>query len=266
MSLIPMKKVDSLSVVVTRWNSLPSVGYRKIGGTYTESTGQLQQVSEGVYALGGEIKFDRVFDLVKNNIEDPAKTHTDMKIRALGFEFNNNLINGDHAVDVDQPEGINKRIASYLPSRQSISIGSALDITASAANMHKLVDYLHDAIDLAGMRSAPTIKVKAGDKQPAKTGAILVNRDMFLGFGRVLRRLGLLQTTQDAYGRTFDSFQGVPFIDVGLKADKSTEVITNAYGAATNETRVFVVRFGDDAFTGMQLNSPEPYGKCGVAM
>lgn len=259
MSLVPMKKVDSLSVIVTRWNSLPSVDYRRVNGTYTESTGTLEQVSEGLYGLGGEIKFDRVFDLVKNHIEDPAKTHTDMKIRALAYEFNNNFINGDHAVDVDQPEGINKRIASYLPTRQSLSIGAAFDVTASAANMHKLVDYFTDAVDLAGLRSAPMIKPKRGDKQPAKTGAILMNRGMYLGFGRVLRRLGLLNTTQDAYGRTFDSFAGVPMIDVGLKADKSTEIILDTYGAASNETRVFFVRFGDDAFTGMQLNTPEPY-------
>lgn len=182
-----------------------------------------------------------------------------MKIRALAYEFNNNFINGDHAVDVDQPEGINKRIASYLPSRQSISIGTAFDVTASAANMHKLVDFFHEGVELAGLRSAPMIKPKRGDKQPAKTGAILLNRGMYLGFGRVLRRLGLLSTTQDAYGRLFESFAGIPLIDVGLKADKSTEVILDTYGAASNETRVFFVRFGDDAFTGMQLNTPEPY-------
>jgi hypothetical protein len=259
MSLIPMKKVDSGTVIVTRWNTLPSVAYRQINGTYSEGTGTTEQITEAVYGLGGEIKHDRYFDLVKNHIEDPTKTQTEMKLKALAFAFNDNLINGDHSVDVNAPEGINKRIASYLPSRQSISIGTAFDVTASAANMHKLVDYLTEAVELAGLRSAPTVKVKSGDKQPAKSGAILVNRAFYLGFGRVLRRLGLLNTTQDSYGRLFDSFAGVPMIDVGLKGDKSTEVITNTYGGSSNETRVFCVRFGDDAFTGMQLNTPEAY-------
>ncbi len=259
MSLIPMKKVDSGTVIVTRWDTLPSVGYRQINGTYSEGTGTTNQVTEGVYALGGEIKYDRYYDLVKNHIEDPAKTQTEMKLKALAFQFNDNLVNGDHSVDVNAPEGINKRIASYLPSRQSLSIGTAFDVTASAANMHKFIDYLHDAVDLAGLRSAPMIKPKKGNSQPAKTGAILLNRAAYLGVGRVLRRLGLLDTTQDAYGRLFQSFAGVPMIDVGLKGDKSTEIITNTYGGSSNETRIFFVRFGDDAFTGMQLNSPEPY-------
>jgi hypothetical protein len=259
MSLIPMKKVDSGTVIVTRWNTLPTVAYRQINGTYSEGTGTTEQITEAVYGLGGEIKHDRYFDLVKNHIEDPTKTQTEMKLKALAFQYNDNLVNGDHSVDVNAPEGINKRIASYLPSRQSISIGTAFDVTASAANMHKLVDYFTEAVELAGLRSAPTVKVKSGDKQPAKSGAILLNRAMSLGFGRVLRRLGLLSTTQDSYGRVFESFQGVPLIDVGLKGDKSTEIITNAYGGSSNETRVFFVRFGEDAFQGIQLNTPEAY-------
>ena len=88
---------------------------------------------------------------------------------------------------------------------------------------------------------------------------MLMNRATYLGVGRVLRRLGLLDTTQDAYGRLFKSFDGVPMVDVGLKGDKSTEIITNAYGGSSNETRIFFVRFGDDAFQGIQLNTPEPY-------
>jgi hypothetical protein len=260
MSLVPTKKVDSLTTVVTRWKNLPSVGHRQINGSYTESTGQTEQITEGVYAIGGEIKYDRVFKLVKNHIEDPAKTQAEMKIRSLAYTFNDELINGDHASDVNAPEGLNKRIASYLPARQSISVTAALDVTASAANMHTFIDKLHELVELAGLRNAPLIIPKKGDKQPAKSGALLMNRGTYLGVGRVLRRLGLLETTQDAYGREFKSFDGVPFVDVGLKSDQSTEIILDTYGAGGNQTRIFAVRFGGiDGFEVIQLNTPEPY-------
>ncbi len=52
MALVPFKDVNALTSIVVRWKSLPSVGYRKVGGGYTESTGTTEQVSEGVYALG----------------------------------------------------------------------------------------------------------------------------------------------------------------------------------------------------------------------
>jgi hypothetical protein len=262
LSLVPFEKVTALNGVVTRWKTLPSVDFRQIGGTYTESTGTTEQVTEGVYALGGEIKFDRVFGMLKNNIEDPQKTQTLMKIRAAAFQFNDTFINGDHVNDVDSPEGLNKRIASYLPSRQSISIGASYDVTVSSATMNNFIDHIHEIIELAGLRSAPTVIVKKGDRQPAKRGALLMNRGLLLGIGKVLRRVSpaLLNTTQDSYGRLFHSFDGIPMIDVGLKADQSTEIITNTYGAGADETRMFAVRFGsEDGLSGIQLNSPDLY-------
>ncbi len=262
MALVPFFDTDTLTSIVVRWKSLPSVGYRRIGGGYSESTGTTEQVSEGVYGLGGDILFDKVFELVKNTIEDPKKTQTNMKIKAVAYEFNNLFVNGDHAVNVDMPEGVNKRVAAYLPGRQSISIGSALDVTASTANENKFIDYLHALVDLAGLRGAPMVYGK-GASRGYKKGALLMNRDTYLGVEKVLRRLSLLDTTQDNYGRTFDMFANVPLVDVGLKGDQSTELIANSYGGGSNETRIYAVRFaeqeGDDGMAAIQLNTPEAY-------
>jgi hypothetical protein len=171
-------------------------------------------------------------------------------------------------------EGLNKRIASYLPPRQSISIGTAYDCTADSAHEHKLIDALHNLIDLAGLRKAPTINVGKGKQgnasaPMAKQGALLMNRDMYLGVAKVLRRLGLLDTTQDGYGREFASFDGVPMIDVGIKditESSANEIIANNYGPFSNETRVYAVRFGmDDGLTAVQLNTPDAYDPLGGA-
>jgi hypothetical protein len=91
MSLIPFEKWDSLTAIVTRWKTLPSVGFRQVNGGYTESTGTTEQISEGLYALGGDVQYDRVFDMVKNVIEDPKKTQTNMKLKAISYAFNNYL-------------------------------------------------------------------------------------------------------------------------------------------------------------------------------
>ena len=261
LSVFPFEKEDSLSNIVVRWKTLPQTAFRQIGGTYVEGTGSTEQITEGLYALGGEIKYDRVFEMVKNTIEDPKVTQTKMKVKSIAYTFNDYVVNGDHVNDVNGYEGLNKRIASYLPSRQSLSIGAAYDCTADAAHEQKLIDYLHDLVDRAGLRKSSMVKFGGKGTNPSgPTGALLMNRDAFLGIVRVLRRLALLDTTQDNYGREFSAFDGVPMIDVGLKADQSTEIITNTYGASANETRIFAVRFGlDDGLTGVQLNTPDPY-------
>jgi hypothetical protein len=193
-----------------------------------------------------------------------------MKIKAIAYEFNNLFVNGDHAVNVDMPEGVNKRIAAYLPTRQSLATPSAAyDVTVDAAHEHKFIDLLHALIDLAGLRGAPMVYPRSsgangkGAARGYKQGALLMNRDTYLGVEKVLRRLGLLDTTQDNFGRTFDTFADVPLVDVGLKGDQSTELIANSYGAGTNETRVYAVRLaeqeGDDGLAAIQLNTPEAY-------
>ncbi len=264
--LIPFYNVDTLSSIVVRWSTLPSVGHRKIGGGYTESTGRTDQISEGVYALGGDILFDRVFDFLGNTIEDPKKTQTKMKIKAIEYQFKQDMINGDHAVDVDGPEGLNKRIASYLPARQTISATASTDVTASAANARQFIGYLEALIDLAGLRAAPNATTLIGKQRKSlgfKSGALLMNRDTYLGVGRALRLAGVLDQTQDSQDRIIRTFQGVPLVDVGLRADQSTEIIANNYGPGADETRIYCVRFaqeeGDDGFAAIQLNEPDMY-------
>ncbi len=264
--LIPFYDVDSLSSIVVRWNTLPSVGHRKVGGGYTESTGKTEQVTEGVYAAGGDILFDRVFDKVKNTIEDPKQTQVNMKIKAIEYQLKNDLINGDHSVDADGPEGLNKRIASYLPSRQSVATSSAAyDATAAAANSRYLIGKLEELADLAGLRAAPNATTLIGKERKAmgfKSGAFLLNRTAYLGVGRALRLAGVLDQTKDSQDRIIRTFQDIPLIDVGLKADQSTEIILDTYGASSNETRIFCVRFaqneGDDGFAAIQLQGTGP--------
>ncbi len=266
-ALMPWYNVEELSPEVLRYDTLPSVGYRAVGGAYSESTGKTARVSEGVYSRGGDILFDRVFDKTKNVIEDPKKTQINMKTKAMALEFNRNFILGDHVTNVNEPEGLNKRIASYLPTRQSISIGASYDPGTSSATINNLIYYMHQLIDLAGLRNAPmlTQKTAGGEKGTnMRAGCILANRDFILAFEKLLRAgSNLVDTTQDNYGRFFRTFAGVPLIDVGLQADQSTEIIANNYGAGADETRVFAVRFstseGDDGLAGIQLSPLEVY-------
>ena len=264
MPLIPFQKVDVLSTLVTRWKVLPSVSYRAVNGAYSESSGATDQVTEGLYALGGDILFDRVFDMVGNTIQDIRKTQTLMKIKAIQMEFINALVNGDHATNINMPEGLWKRINSYLPSRQNLSIGSAFDATSSNGNTLKLIYYMHQLIDLAGLRQVPYLE-QNGKPTALRPGVILCNRDFRLAFEKALRNVSqLIDLTQDNYGRFWQTFAGVPLIDVGLKPDQSTEIIANNYGGGTNETRVYCVRFSQDdgadgGFTGLNLNSPDLY-------
>jgi len=252
MEVVPWENVNSLQSLAVRVRTLPTGGaFRKVGGTYTETTdGDVEQVWESVYIFGGEIKFDRIFGKVQNTIIDPKTQQLNMKLKAMSLDFNNYFINGDQAIDVDGFEGLKKRV-SLMPSRQLIACNSTtttVNPTASVANARTFIDNWE----------ASWYRCNGG-----KVNAIFMNEAMYLGFSRVLRYInasggGGLDVTKDSFDRQILTYHGAPFIDVGLKKDQSTEIITNTEtdgtGGDAEHTSVYFASFdSEQGVTGIQL-------------
>lgn len=252
----PIETVPGLKVTTARWQTLPTSSTRAINGSYTETTGLLDNVQETLHIYGGEINVDRILSLDKTVIEDPLVTQTKMKVASISAKFNYDFVNGDHAVDPLGFEGLRKRITN-APSRQSVDLGTnsvTLKILADSASEHKFIDGLHELMNAIG-----------ADDNPGQC-AFYMNRATKLAIGQVLRRVNLLNTAQDQYGRTWQEFGGVKLVDIGLSADQSTEIIASNLYADTVGTEIFGVRWeGDDGFRIIQLEgtSPEPYDPTG---
>lgn len=258
MELMPFEEVNALTNVAVRWTNLPSVGYRRINEGYTASEGDVEHVYESVYIMGGDIELDVLFDkpqLKSNYITDPAKLQIDMKTKAMAFQWNYDLINGDHTVDPDGFEGLKVRI-NNAPSRQKIRASSTTDIldpTASAANARRFLDKWEEAFYSAG-----------GGEQTASV--ILCNEGLKWGLGRVIRYLGtaasnVVDMTKDLFDREFPTYKGARIIDMGLKADQSTEVIPStetAEDAGADATSAYFVPFStEQGISGIQVGPLE---------
>jgi len=258
--VLPFQNVSSLRSVAVRWQTLPDVAFRTINEGYTPSEGDLEQVWESVYGFGGEIKYDRVFDLVKDTIVDLKKTHTDMKLMAMACKFNDYFINGDHATDYKGFEGLKKRI-SGMPSRQTIyfagASSAALDPTSSVASgntFYTKFEELH-------------YKTNRGQHN-----AFICNEGMVWGIGRVARYIqsgggNVLDVTKDSFDRSIPTMYGSPIIDIGLKKDQSTEIITGtevAGDAGTDATSIYAIAFNEmQGVTGIQLEPMAVYDPLG---
>lgn len=243
LAAIPFTGVDGLKVSDARWQTMPSAGFRKLNAGYTESTGTTEDVVETLALLGGDVKIDKVGEKVAVKKEKPLVTQMKMKSKAVAFTFNDYFINGDHGVDPDGFEGLKKRVAG-MPSRQTINLASAgdsLKVLANATNEKTFLDALHQAI-----------------KYVDGATHIFCNETTYLKFGSLLRDLGLQYDLVEMYDRTWNSFNKVPLVDVGLKSDKSTEIITNTEdpGDAGNDaTSIYLARVDkEDGLSGIQLN------------
>ena len=256
MEWLPFENVNSLRSVAVRWTNLPDVAFRGINTGYTASEGDYEQVWESVYGFGGDIEFDRVFDKIKNTIIDPKTDQVNQKLKAMSLTFNDYLINGDHGTDPDGFEGLKKRIDSY-PSRQKVGFAggsaAALDPTSSTASAKTFLNTWEKA----------HYRCNRG-----AVNGILMNEGMYWGFGQVMRYLGIsggniMDVTKDSFDREVLTYKGSPFIDVGLKKDQTTEIITQtevAGDAGADATSIYFVSFGiDEAISGIQLSDMEVY-------
>lgn len=226
MEVLPFENVDSLRLSAIRWRHLPGVAFRGINGTYTEdTTGDVEEVWESLYVLGGLINFDRVFRKVKNTLVDPEKLQLDMKLTSLAHYFNYYFIHGDTATDPLGFEGLEKRVAGS-PARQltipTAAGATSLDVTASVANAN---------------RFWTTIERSHKFCNDGNVSAMFCNEDVLLGLGRSLRFINasagnFLDVTQDSFDRQVLAYKGAPIYDVGLRADQTTEILTDTETAA----------------------------------
>lgn len=248
LTVLRFKDVSGLRVVGHRWQTLPATGKRKLGGGYTEATGTLEPVEETLSIYGGDIQIDRIFTKVQSLFMDQLALQTEMLRESIARSVHNDIINGDHAVDVDGFEGLKKRV-SNMPARLTINLesgGNSLAVLTNTTNGHLFLDALHKAKKYVGGRVDFWLCSEASE----------------LGIGQLYRRQGLLTTTQDAMERTWESILGGAIIDVGLKQDLSTEIMPSTEGTDSLGNSLYAVRAGDEeGLNGIQLagTSPEPY-------
>lgn len=247
--ILPFESVEALMVNAERWETLPGAGFRKINSGYTESSGKTEEIQETLALLGGDVKIDKV--LTRNTLP----VQMEQKAKAVAFEYNDAFINGNQAVDPDSFEGLKQRVAN-APSRQTIDLatgGVTLKVFASTANENAFIDALHRALKFVDFRASSIITKLGG----VPAASFFMNENSWLGVGQTLRRVGLLKDIEDQWDRVFESFRGAPLIDVGLQADKLTEIITNiedAGDAADDSSSIYVARMGgSDGLMGIQL-------------
>jgi hypothetical protein len=258
MEVLPFTNVNALKSIALRWRTLPTVDFRQLNAGYTSNeTGDTEQVWESVYGFGGDITFDRVLDKIAGSmITDPKQLQMDMKLAAMAFHFNDYFINGDHANEPDGFEGLKKRVAG-MPTRQTIGFAAAnaaaADPTASAAAARSFLDNLEKMNTYTN---------------GGQVNAYFCNEGMLWGVGRVVRYIqasggNLLSTTTDSFGRTIPTLWNAPLVDVGLKKDQSTEIITEtevAGDAGQDATSIYGVSFNEEqGVTGIQLAPMEVY-------
>jgi len=247
METIPWETIGQLSTGIIRVKDLPSVGFRKINDGYAESTGHFEQKMEQIALLGGDIDTDKAYARAKNTVADARAIQQNLMLKAMSFAFNDKFINGDPKSDALEFQGLKERVddlyAEGYTGQKLDAACSGVGILNSSTTSHAFLDKL-DALMYSISGRKPDF--------------LLMNGKTLLALRSLLRREKLLDTTKDMFDRIIDIYQGARLVDIGTKADMSTEIILNTETTAGETggsecSSIYAVKFGvGDMLWGIQ--------------
>lgn len=230
---IPLLTINGNAYAYNEEATLPGVEFRAVNAAYAESTGTINQRSERLVILGGDADVDTFIVQTRGDLNDQRAVQTRMKVKAASYKYQDAFINGDVAVDANSFDGLKKR----LTGSQVIAAGTnGLPIIGADDNARQA---FWDKVDEA------IAAVRGG------VDAIYGNAGVLARMRSSARRLTMYDQTTDSFGKTIATYNGIPLIDIGNKAD-GTAIITQTetQGTATNASSLYFVNFGQDESDG----------------
>ena len=240
LEMCPWETIGQLSTGVIRIQDLPSVGFRRVNAAYDKSDiGHLEHTVENISLFGRDIDTDEAIARAKNTIADARAIQQQLVMKSMAYAFNDKFING--IINADYPlefKGLRVRVNDIVAdgfTAQKVNADcGGIGILNASASSQKFLDKL-DALLYAIDGHKPEY--------------LLMNQKCLLAVRSLLRREKLLDNTRDMFDRIIDVYQGTRLIDIGVKADQTTEIITNTETSAgvdgTDEcTSIYAVKFG----------------------
>lgn len=225
---LPFEPVAGGAFSYNQEATLPAAAFRAVNAGYTESTGTYTSATETIVPLGGEYVVDRFLERTRGGgtVASLIADQRDLKTRSIQAKFADAFINGDTAVDANSFNGLKKR----LTGSQVISSGAnGAAINTDSTTRQTFFDNLNKLLAL----------VPGAD-------ALYMNSSVLSVIQSAMRRETLATTTQEQLGarRTVLTWNGVPMLDVGNKADETAIIPqTETQGTATNASSIYAVNF-----------------------
>jgi hypothetical protein len=224
---LPFITIKGNAYQYNREGTLPSVAFRGVNESYTESTGVINPLVEPLTISGGDLDVDK-FIIDTNGMEVRA-VHEAMKLKAIISSWQTKFIKGDSSSDPREFDGLQRR----LTGNQLISNGNGSGGTAlSLAKLDEAIDAVNNPTHII-MNKALARRLAAAARSTSVGGYIIFDKDEF--------------------GRRVMFYNDLPILILaGLDGADSILTFGEAShtGTATS-TSIYVVSFGESSLAGL---------------
>ena len=206
---------------------------RTINSEYTPGEAKREKKTTNAVIMGGAFQLDRVLANTSGAVDELA-FQAEQKIKATANYFHNAVINGTNASSFDGLKKLLSNTANELTCSTSLATSADLD-----ENYNAFLDEM-DAF-LATLDGTASM--------------LLMNTQMLIKLRSIARRAGYYERSQDDFGRTVETYAGIPMVDMGkyFDGENSIDVIPSEGG----KTAIYAVCLGLDGFHGI---SPQGTG------
>ncbi len=204
--------------------------FREINTEYTPQEATRTEHSVDIKIFGGAYEIDRVLEGVSGQVSEVAY-QVEKKIKATINLFHKTVIQGDSDSDKNSFDGLDKALRGSVTE---MNCDGVVDLSTAAAvdgNYKAVMDLLDEAMsELCGRPSF-----------------IMANTSMINKLKQVARRAGYMTRSEDAFGRSVDGYDGIPFLDMKYYPYKEAD------GSYTERPIIPVVarKIGEDTVTGL---------------
>ena len=202
---------------------------RSVGSEFAPGEAKKEKKTANAVILGGSFQVDRVLQNTAGTADELA-FQAEQKIKATANYFHNMVINGDG--EKGEFDGLKKMLdGSDSEFACSVSLCNSQELDD---NCNAFLDEL-DAF-IAMLDGTPTM--------------LMMNTTMLVRLRSLARRAGYYDRNKDDFGRTVETYAGIPLVDMGMYFD-GQEMKSVIDVDEEGKTCIYAVCMGLDGFHGI---------------
>ena len=218
---------STLTYGYVQLKSPSTAAVRTINSEYTPGEAKKVKKTSNAVIMGGSFQLDRVLQNTAGATDELA-FQAEQKIKATANYFHNAVINGTNSTTFDGLKKLLSGTDNEITCTTSLTTSEELDYNYNA--------FLDEMDGLVG----------ALDGTPSM---LLMNHAMLIKLRSVARRAGYYERSKDDFGRTVETYNGIPMVDMGkyYNGTASVDVVATEAG----KTAIYAVSMGLDGFHGI---------------
>lgn len=242
---------STLTYGYVRKKTPATAGFRALNSEYTPQEADREKCSVDLKTFGGSFQIDRVIANSSGTI-DEISYQLKEKITAAKNLFHYTVINGNSSSNTKEFDGLDKMLVGQ---QTEVNTDGYIDLSTSSAmdsNYNAFIDLLDAFIsEIAG---TPTM--------------LMGNTKLITKIKAIARRASYLTKSEDAFGRTVESYGPIPLVDLQYYTSVTNSKVTelpvvpiidtrkpgSEGSAVTGLTDLYAVRMDvQDGFHGVSL-------------